>query len=226
MAVLGDLAINEEGFRGGEDKGGGGGGDEEDDALKYFDSEKPADWIPLLVSRISGRPSVDQPSLGKLLGATKSAIAVVTPRGVGSNSWNPNLRFQTQARRRFYLLGQTADTMRVYDIQRSVDAVREIVNNGAEIGLNAKGTMAINAAYASLLGRQVDRLTLVEPTSSHRNGPYYLNVTRFLDVPEALAIAARHSKIHITTKTPEAFQFANRASQLGGSDPIQIEAIK
>ena len=41
----------------------------------------------------------------------------------------------------------------------------------------------------------VKRLDLYDLPKSHRDGPYFLNVERFLDMPQAVAMAAERSKV-------------------------------
>lgn len=50
------------------------------------------------------------------------AIAVVAPRGIGPTAW-PAAK-DTQIRRRFYLLGETLDGQRVWDVRRALAVLR------------------------------------------------------------------------------------------------------
>src|SRR6185436_17699381 len=59
----------------------------------------------------------------KRLLAQKPVLAYVAPRGVGLTAWSGDEKRQTQIRRRFMLLGQTLDGMRVWDIRRAVQVV-------------------------------------------------------------------------------------------------------
>ena len=43
--------------------------------------------------------------------------------------------------------------------------------------------------------------------ATHRDGPILLNVNRFLDMPQALAMAAERIKVH-TTDSKEAMTYA------------------
>ena len=51
-------------------------------------------------------------------------LAFVAPRGIGRTAWNADPAKQTQIRRRFMLLGQTLDGMRVWDVRRALQALR------------------------------------------------------------------------------------------------------
>ena len=53
-------------------------------------------------------------------------FAYVCPRGIGPAAWTGDEKKQTQIRRRFMLLGQTLDGMRVWDIRRTIQALGQI----------------------------------------------------------------------------------------------------
>lgn len=92
------------------------------------------------------------------------------------------------------MIGQTLDGMRVYDIQTAVRLLRERASKEVTIGLGAQGVMAGNVLYASLLLEDpVVSLTLRNLPTSHRKGPIYLNVLKFMDLPYALAMAAERT---------------------------------
>ncbi len=125
----------------------------------------------------------------RLLNANPWALAVVAPRGLGPNQWNPDPRKDTQIQRRFVLLGATADSARVWDVRRAIEALRATEYEKTRLWLQGKGTGAGLALYAGLFEPSVERFDLHEPTTSHMTGPYFLNVLRVLDVPQALALA-------------------------------------
>jgi hypothetical protein len=124
------------------------------------------------------------------------ALAFVALRGVGPTAWSGDEKRRTQIRRRFMLLGQTLDGMRVWDIRRAVQALREAL--GAEalpLTLRARGTMGVNALYAAFFEPGVKRLELSRLPASHREGPDYLNVLKILDIPEALELARARAEV-------------------------------
>ena len=48
-------------------------------------------------------------------------------------------------------------------------------------------------AYAALNETSISEVIAVDPPTSHRDGPYLLNVLKVLDIPEALGmLAPRH----------------------------------
>ena len=124
------------------------------------------------------------------------AMVWLAPRGIGPTAWDQSERKQIQHRRRFLLLGQTLDGMRVWDVRRGIQALR--ADSGMQevpLWLQSEGIMAGVTLYASLMEPDITRLDLYSLPVSHRNGPFLLNVRRFLDLPQTLAIAAERSQV-------------------------------
>ncbi len=127
-------------------------------------------------------------------------MAYLAPRGVGPTAWSGSEKAQNQRLRRFYLLGQTADSMRAWDIRRGVQALRGV--SGLEkkpIWLQAEQAMAVNALYASLFEDGIARLDLHELPASHAQGPAYLNVLKYLDLPQVAALAVDRTRVILYT---------------------------
>jgi dienelactone hydrolase len=128
----------------------------------------------------------------------KWTMAYVAPRGVGATAWDPSDKKQIQHRRRFMLLGQTLEGMQVWDVRRAVQAVRELpTEKDVPLWLQSNRQMAGVALYAALFEPNITRLDLWNLPRSHREGPYFLNVLRYLDTPTAVALATEHSKVRI-----------------------------
>jgi len=172
------------------------------------------------------------------------------PRGRGETVWDPTPKKQAQVRRRFYLLGQTLEGQQVYDVRRAIQALREVPEfKDAKITLQAKGPMAVIALYAALFEPSVDRLELTDLPKSHmpervklpptftdaylrestvEYGPFaapLLNVLKTLDVPQAVALAAEHATVELTTADAEAWQYPQDvAKQLGWKDRVVVKS--
>jgi len=132
------------------------------------------------------------------LRSNRWAILIAPPRGVGPDRWSGDAKKQVQLRRRFMLLGQTLDGMRVWDARRAIQAVRSIPDlKTAPLWISARQEMGVNALYASLYEPGIAGLDLHQLPDSHRNGPDYLNVLRVLDVPQALSLAMERSLVHV-----------------------------
>jgi dienelactone hydrolase len=153
----------------------------------------------------------------QLLRTNPVVQAYLAPRGIGLTAWDSSPKKRIQIRRRFMLLGQTLDSMRVWDIRRGMLALRNV--DGIEklpLGLQGKRQMAVNALYASLFEQNIARLDLWELPKSHQDGPDYLNVLRFLDIPEALAMALNDSTVHLYQADSAGWNFpAGIVSKLG-----------
>lgn len=125
-------------------------------------------------------------------------IAFIAPRGVGLTAWNTQGSRQTHIRRRFVLLGQTLEGMRLWDVRRATQALRALAETkDAELEYRAAGESAVLAIYAAMFEPGIARLDLHNPPASHRDGPQFLNVLKVLDVPAALAMAAERSEVCI-----------------------------
>ncbi len=140
----------------------------------------------------------------------------LAPRGVGPTAWDPSPRGQVQIRRRFYLLGQTWQGMQVWDVRRAIQALRALGEGRfaeARLELHARQQMAGVALYASLFEAGVARLVLDQLPASHREGPYLLNVTRYLDLPQAVALAAERGQVQLNDVEPEAWSYPEHVSR-------------
>lgn len=133
---------------------------------------------------------------------------------------------QVQMRRRFMLIGQTLDGMRVWD---TVQAIRSLKERGAAtaqtpIAVEASGDMAMNALLAAIMEPGVTRLVLTRLPTSYRDAPDYLNLARVADVPELLALAAERMEVVLYETPPEVARFANAVGEKLGWKPVGCEA--
>jgi hypothetical protein len=134
----------------------------------------------------------------QILKDNNSVLAYVAPRGIGLTAWNPDEKKQTQIRRRFMLLGQTLDGMRVWDVRRAIQALRQIeFLNNVPVALKGKRQMAGIVLYASLFEPDIAGLDLWHLPNSHRDGPIFLNVLRYMDIPHAVEMASERTKVRI-----------------------------
>ncbi|MCF6313440.1 MAG: acetylxylan esterase [Verrucomicrobiales bacterium] len=144
----------------------------------------------------------------KMYRSQKWAMAYVCPRGVGPTAFKQDERTRTHIRRRFMLLGQTQDSMQTWDIRRAVQALRNIDGmHDTPLWLQSSAAMAGNALYASLFEPDITRLDLHQLPTSHRDGPIYLNVLRFIDTPQAVAMAAERSQVRLYQKDAKGWNY-------------------
>ena len=89
--------------------------------------------------------------------------------------------------------------------------------------------MAGVALYASLFDPRIARLQLIDLPASHAEGPEFLNVLRFLDMPQAVAMAAERTSVQLDGRTAGAWQFPTSVAASLGWDseptPHGIPAI-
>ena len=154
------------------------------------------------------------------LAVSQHVVAWVAPRGVGPTAFNPDPFEQDQVRRRFVLLGQTLESTQVWDVRRAVHALRVLDEQAGAasppLTLRGERQAAGLALYASLFLPGVEQLELRDLPPSHRDGPHLLNVMRFLDTPQALALAAERSQVTLHAADPAPWAFAlETAKKLG-----------
>jgi hypothetical protein len=139
-----------------------------------------AKWIWL-----GGGTAAEMADLQQQMRTRKLALAYFAPRGVESGTWPRDLKKATQTRRRFMLLGQTLDSMRVWDIRRAVQAAMALpAFKKTPLYVRAKGQMGVNAGYAALFEPGIQKLKLEGLPVSQAEGPDYINVLKVWDVPQ------------------------------------------
>mgnify|MGYP001210175544 FL=1 len=173
-----------------------------------------------------GTPEPDKAAFAeteKMFKTFKWGMAYVAPRGIGPTAWGQAQRRQTQVRRRFMLLGQTLDGMRTFDMVRGAAALR-LVDGLGEVPLWMQGekTMAGITVYASLFVPNVSRIDLHQLSASHRDGPIYLNVLRFLDMPQAVAMAAERAQVRIYETRSGGWRFPQQVAEALKWDKKQL----
>ena len=129
------------------------------------------------------------------------------PRGVGLSAWSGDEKKQTHILRRFALLGQTLDGMRVWDVRRAVQASRAVFGKDMVLQLRADGQMAAVVLYASLYEPEIASLELRDLPASHRDGPALLNVLKTLDLPATVAMAAERCDVHLLQADLEKWEY-------------------
>ena len=179
----------------------------------------------------AGKPIAPSPpaldALRRRLDDGRGLDLLFAPRGLGRDAWRASPAKLIHVRRRFQLLGQTLDGMRAWDIRRAIAAVRSIDElRTIPLVVKASGDLASSALYASLFEPPVARLELTNLPLSHTNGPDYLNVLRFLDVPQALALAAERAPVVLRASGDSAWDYPRRVAAAQGwpSSRIQVEA--
>jgi dienelactone hydrolase len=159
------------------------------------------------------------------LKARRVTKLLFAPRGIGPAAWEGPEKKQVQIRRRFMLLGQTVDSMRVWDIRRAIQAAQKLGSGKTRLVLQSGKSMAVNALYAAIFEPGIQQVELTSLPTSHRNGPDYLNVLRILDLPQAVALAADKTPVTLLKADASAWQFPFALGQTirWPSDRLQIK---
>lgn len=149
-----------------------------------FDSQKNQ-RLSLLLKRMNGSkefslhvlPAGTPPEEIESLFATpgNSARAVLLVRGVGDGVREVD-RDGVQTKRRYMLLGQTLDGMRVWDILRGIEALRSLVQDAPVIAFGS-GKQQLNLLMAKFL--QPNLSVSLGKRSPVEEAPDYLNLLRF-----------------------------------------------
>jgi cephalosporin-C deacetylase-like acetyl esterase len=146
-----------------------------------------------------------------------------SPRGQDTTKWtrkNP----PNYVERSFPLVGLTVDQTRVYDV---IAAFRDFQAQDAtrKWQIGGRKQAGVLAAYAALFEPDVAAVTLMDPPSSHHDGPHFLNVMRILDVPEALGLLApRPLTVHSDDKAFE--RTAEIYKRAGAADKFKLVPLK
>jgi len=142
---------------------------------------------------------------------------MVYPRGTGTQIWNDETA--VKYRREALVLGRSLDDMRLCDILCAVEAVASdpAFKDCEELTLIGKGTAGVLGAYAALLDQRVTRVILHSPTTTHLDGPHFLNILRFTDLPETLAMLAPRCELVFLTHEIERFGLTRDIYELYGA---------
>ncbi len=111
------------------------------------------------------------------------------------------------------LLGRTVDSMRLWDVMRAADAMRGKV--GGEVVVAGIGVSGALGLYAAALDEGVSQSIVIDPPTTHREAPIFLNVLRYTDLPEAAALVAPR-RVTFYGRLPDAYKFTQRIYELYG----------
>ena len=143
-----------------------------------------------------------------------AVVVIVYPRGVSATPWDET--FRRQAMRNAIVIGQTVDSMRLRDV---IEATHAVLNdpqvNRNRVVVCGKGVSAGLALYAAILVPEVAEVVLIDPPESHRQGPYFLNVLRYTDLPEAAALLAPR-RVNFFGRIPAAYSLTQQLYALSG----------
>jgi cephalosporin-C deacetylase-like acetyl esterase len=142
----------------------------------------------------------------------ENLVLIVFPRGVDEVPWRRTA--QRDVLRNAMHVGRTLDSMRLWDVMRSVEALkRQPEADPQRITLLGRGISGILGLYAAILDESIAQVVLLEPPTSHQQGPVFLNILRYADLPEVAALLAPRRLIFFG-KIPDAYQATQRIYRL------------
>jgi cephalosporin-C deacetylase-like acetyl esterase len=146
---------------------------------------------------------------------------VVYPRGVGELGWEKSF-WKTVLRNAMHV-GHTVDSLRLWDVLQAVRALRaEPGVDPSRITVMGGGVSGILGLYAALLDPGIHQVLLRQPPSSHVEGPIFLNVLRYLDLPEAAALLAPR-RLNFYGRIPPAYERVREVYALyGAADHVRL----
>jgi hypothetical protein len=98
------------------------------------------------------------------------------------------------------------DSLRLRDVLQALEVLRADGRvDAARITVAGSGTFGILALYTAILNPQVHQALLLRPPSSHADGPYFLDILRHTDIPEAAALLAPR-RLNFYSTMPAAFE--------------------
>jgi cephalosporin-C deacetylase-like acetyl esterase len=158
----------------------------------------------------------DMEYINRLLGGVtrrdESVRMIVWPRGVGEVPWPRS--FWKDTLRNAMHTGQTVDSMRLQDVLTAFQQLRAVEGVDPErIMVLGKGISGAIGLYAAILDPRVHQVMLMDPPSSHREGPIFLNIMRHTDLPEAAALLAPR-RLNFYGHMPAAYEYTKRIYEL------------
>ena len=136
-------------------------------------------------------------------------MAYFSPRGIGALDSIDGSPINGKYLKKLKLSGQSLEEMQVFDVIRSVNAIR-LLEGMKEVPLwiQSHDNMAANVLYASLYMNNIKRLDLHNLPESHAKGPKYIGMSNFIDLPHCLALAVHKTRVILYQQSSDYPPFA------------------
>jgi len=100
-------------------------------------------------------------------------------------------------KRQAMVAGGAIESMQLYEVLRSLEFLRSLPEvDPSRIIIIGKGETGIHGLYAALLDVNVQRVVIGSPTASHRQGPTYLGILRYTDIPEVIGLLGNKVRLY------------------------------
>jgi hypothetical protein len=136
----------------------------------------------------------------------------VFPRGIGAVPWDKT--FWKATLRNSMQVGETVDSMRIADVRAAIELLTGS-DAATEVTVLGKGVSGVLGLYAAIYNPKVQHVVLIDPPSTHAEGPILLNVLRYTDLPEAAALFAPR-RLTFYGRMPPAYEYSRHVWQLQG----------
>ena len=151
--------------------------------------------------------------------AESQCFVAFTPRGVGPHAWRGNEAKQRQIRRRFQLIGTTADAERIWDIRRAIQVLRQVCPS-LKTPPKVEGEQPFFKQHfgqlvllATLFETPPPTLKLGSTANDATQWPDVLNLTRTISPQELVALAAFRSKVTTTPESQDVMSFTQKLAE-------------
>ena len=136
-------------------------------------------------------------------------MAYFSPRGIRALDPIDGSPINGKYLKKLKLSGQSLEEMQVFDVIRSVNAIR-LLEGMKEVPLwiQSHDNMSANVLYASLYMNNIKRLDLHNLPESHAKGPKYIGMSNFIDVPHCLALAVQKTRVILYQQSSDYPPFA------------------
>ena len=131
------------------------------------------------------------------------AVLIVETLDRGSRALEQNLRSFSDddplhhMRRQAMVMGTTLESMQLYEVLRSIEFLRSQPEvDPARITIAGRGETGISGLYAAFLDGHAGKVVLGSPPASHRQGPTYLGILRYTDIPEVIALMGSRVRLY------------------------------
>jgi cephalosporin-C deacetylase-like acetyl esterase len=147
------------------------------------------------------------------------AVLILETLDRGSRALEQNLRSFSDddllhhMKRQAMVAGTTLESMQLYEILRALELLRSLAQvDPASITIVGKGEDGVNGMYAALLEGNASKVVLQSPPATHVNGPHYLGILRYTDIPETASLLGERLKV--SGEVPDALRSASVCQSL------------
>lgn len=157
----------------------------------------------------------DDRAIEVMLNQTRDAVRVIVrPMGIGEVPWEKT--FWKATLRNAMHVGQTVDSIRLAHVMAALETLRrEPTVDPKRIMVLGSGVSGALGLYAAILDPEIAQVMLINPPESHAQGPIFLNVMRYTDLPEAAALIAPRP-LTFYARVPQAYEYTRAIYRLYG----------